>query len=60
MKVNPIALQKSLAGVNYPTDRDGLISAAKANGADQEVIDALESLGDQSYDGPDQVSKALG
>ncbi|MBD0321827.1 MAG: DUF2795 domain-containing protein [Aldersonia sp.] len=60
MKVNPIDLQKGLAGVSYPTDKDGLVSAAKSNGADQEVIDALQSLDDKSYDGPDQVSKALG
>jgi hypothetical protein len=31
-QVNPIQVQKYLSGVDYPCDRDGIVSAAKDNG----------------------------
>ncbi|MFF0490268.1 DUF2795 domain-containing protein [Nocardia sp. NPDC004068] len=38
---NPIQLQKYLSGVDYPCDRDGLVDAARGNGADNDVINQL-------------------
>lgn len=58
-ELNPISLQKYLHGVQYPCDRDGLVSAARDNGADSEVIDKLEHLSPNSFSGPDAVSKAV-
>ncbi|WP_280336891.1 DUF2795 domain-containing protein [Nocardia wallacei] len=58
-ELNPIALQKALHGVNYPCDRDGLVAAARDNGADQNVVGTLEKLPQQSYSGPDAVTKAV-
>lgn len=56
---NPIELQKHLAGVNYPASKSDLVAAARDQGAGQEVIDALESMPDREYDGPNAVSEAV-
>src|ERR1700747_2167338 len=39
--------------------KDDLISAAKRNGADDELVYALNKLPDKEFSGPDQVQKAL-
>lgn len=56
---NPIQVQKALGGVDYPVGRDELISKAKDNGADESVLNALQSLPDKQFDGPNAVSQAL-
>jgi hypothetical protein len=56
---NPIQIQKFLGGVDYPADREALLSRAKASGADANVIKALESLPERQYDGPTAVSSAI-
>ncbi|MEU4838848.1 DUF2795 domain-containing protein [Nocardia testacea] len=58
-QVSPVQVQKYLSGVDYPCDRDGLVSTAKSNGADADVLDVLGGLPDRSFDGPDAVSKAI-
>jgi hypothetical protein len=60
MDVNPIELQKHLKGVDYPAQRDELVRTAESNGASTEIVDALRNASQDSFDGPDQVSKALG
>lgn len=59
-KINPIELQKSLKGVDYPASKDDVVKAAEKNGADKEVMDALQSLKDQTFEKPTDVTKALG
>ena len=56
---NPIQIQKFLGGVDYPADRETLLSRAKASGADESVVKALESLPEREYDGPTAVSSAI-
>ena len=56
---NPIALQKALAGADYPADRQQLVDLAKNNNADQDIIDALGKLPEGEVSGPDQVQKAV-
>lgn len=56
---NPIDLQKHLAGVDYPADRDSLVKAARENGADDALIDQLQEIPERTYSGPDQVSEAV-
>lgn len=58
-KPNPIQIQKFLGGVDYPADREALLSKAKDSGADRNVIAALESLPDREYDSPTAVSSAI-
>jgi hypothetical protein len=59
MDVNPIELQKHLKGVNYPTSKDRLVSAAESNNAPQDVRDALQGMNDAEHTGPDDVMREL-
>ncbi|WP_024800577.1 DUF2795 domain-containing protein [Nocardia sp. BMG51109] len=59
MSVNPIQVQKYLQGVNYPAGRDDLVRAARANGADDAVLDELKKIPDRTYNGPNAVSHEL-
>ncbi|MEU6425598.1 DUF2795 domain-containing protein [Microbispora sp. NPDC046973] len=56
---NPIQLQKHLKGVDYPAGKSDLIQTARDQGADDNIIDALERIPDRQYDGPNAVSKAV-
>lgn len=58
-QTSPIQVQKYLSGIDYPCDRDGLVTAARKNGADAEIIDTLEDLPDRTFDGPNAVSQAI-
>lgn len=59
-KVNPIELQKSLKGINYPADKQQVLQTAEQNGADEEMRSILDGLPDQEFSGPDDVSEAVG
>ncbi|MFG2636733.1 DUF2795 domain-containing protein [Streptomyces sp. NPDC048362] len=57
--LSPIALQKALKGADYPASRDDLVSLAKRNGADEDVVQMISQAGTDRFDGPDEVQKAL-
>lgn len=59
-KINPIELQKSLKGVDYPASKNDVVKAAEKNGADKDVMEALHGLKDQTFEKPTDVTKALG
>ncbi len=52
-------VQKALKGVDYPASKDELADHADRNGADRELVDALRSMGKDSFDGPNAVMKEL-
>ena len=54
-----IKVQKSLGGISYPATKDQLVEHARSQHADRDVLDALQSIPDQEYDGPNEVSKAV-
>jgi hypothetical protein len=54
---NPIQMQKYLSGVDYPCDRDKLVAHARSQGADDQVLQGLESMPDRTFDGPNAVSE---
>lgn len=56
---NPIQMQKFLAGVDYPCDKQSLIEHARSKGADEPVLSRLRQIPDRTYDGPNAVSKAF-
>lgn len=58
-KANPATIEKYLAGVDYPANRQDLLDRARMNGADMNVMDTLDSLPDQIYRSPIDVSKAM-
>ncbi len=59
-KVNPIQAQKFLGGMNYPASKEAVLEHARAQGADENVLSALEQIPDREYEGPSGVSEALG
>jgi hypothetical protein len=58
--VNPIQVEKFLKGIDYPVSKADLIKYAQQHGADENVCAALEQLHDQTFNGPVDVSKAIG
>jgi hypothetical protein len=54
-----IEVQKYLSGVDYPATKEQLVEHAKSQGAGRDIIEALSSLPDGEYDGPNKVSSAV-
>ncbi len=52
-------VQKALKGADYPATRDDLVGLAKSNGADDEVVQALQNMNKDSFDGPSAVMEAV-
>ena len=54
-----IKVQKYLSGVSYPASKKDLVQHARDNKASNDVLEALASMPDKEYDGPNEVSKAV-
>lgn len=54
-QVNPADIQKHLSSVVYPLDKDDLLEAARLEGADEDVLDALDGIADREYSDPADV-----
>ncbi|WP_431193172.1 DUF2795 domain-containing protein [Streptomyces tendae] len=50
--LSPIDLQKALKGADYPAAMDDLVSVAKSNGADDNLVKKLSQTGTKQFDGP--------
>lgn len=55
-----IDVQKALKGAHYPADKKSLVEQARANGAERDVMKALERLPDREFANPADVSKGVG
>jgi hypothetical protein len=53
-------VEKALKGINYPADREKLLECAKSNNADEIVRRVIQSLPDERYNSPIDVTKAIG
>lgn len=60
-RVIPIAIraQKFLSGVDYPASKEDLLKTAREEGAEKDVLEALEKLPDRDYEGPTGISAEL-
>jgi hypothetical protein len=54
-----IEVQKYLSGMDYPASKEQLVEHAKSKGASKEILDELDRLPDEEYDGPNRVSSAV-
>jgi hypothetical protein len=52
-------VQKALKGADYPASREDLVELARANGASNDIVAALEGMDKDSFDGPSGVMEAL-
>ncbi|GGM08038.1 hypothetical protein GCM10010129_59920 [Streptomyces fumigatiscleroticus] len=57
--LSPIDLQKALGGMDYPADKKSLVECARKHKADDKVVSRLENLKQDSFDGPNDVQKAV-
>ena len=58
--VNPVQVQKFLGGLDYPATTDEIVNYARQHGADDNVIETLQSLPEDAYDSPTDLSEAIG
>lgn len=59
MEINPIELQKHLKGLSYPASKEDVVSTAESNGAPNEIIEQLQAMDKEQFDGPTAVTEAL-
>jgi len=59
MGVQVTDVQKALKGASYPADKEELVDLAESNDADEDVLDALRDMGDDTFDSPADVMEAL-
>jgi hypothetical protein len=57
--INPGEATQYLEGVDYPASKEDLASAAKDNGAPEELVERLGTLGRPTFSGPDEVVAEL-
>lgn len=58
--INPVQVQQYLGGVNYPASREDLVSYAKQQGADNNILQTIQNLPYDNFDTPADVSEAVG
>jgi Protein of unknown function (DUF2795) len=59
MDFDPNDAPRYLEGVEYPASKEDLVSAAEGNGAPQELIDRIGTLGRPSFGSADEVVAEL-
>ena len=57
---DPIEVQRALGGASYPATKDELVKLAEENDAPEEVLEALRRIDEEQFDGPDELTEALG
>jgi hypothetical protein len=57
---SPANIAKHLEGIDFPADREDLVSQAEDNDADPEILDVLNRLPDQEYQSMADVMSAVG
>lgn len=53
-------VQHHLKGFDYPGSPEDLAEHAKANGADDDLVETLRNLDKDTFDGPNAVMSAVG
>jgi hypothetical protein len=56
----PVQVQKFLGGLDYPCTREQILQKARSEGADQNVMRALEQLPERRFESPVSISKEIG
>ncbi len=58
-QVSPVEVEKHLKGIKYPTNKRELIAHAQQQGAGQNVLEVLKGMGEEQFNSPIDVSKAI-
>jgi len=59
MANEPIEVQKYLSGIDYPATKQQLAEHAREQGAGDEIVEDLQQMSEDRFDGPDAVSRAI-
>ena len=59
MDFNPDDARQYLEDVDYPASKEDLASAAEGNGAPEELVERIGTLGRPSFSGPEEVVAEL-
>ena len=59
MDFDPDDAQQYLEGVDYPASKEEVASAAEDNGAPEELVGMIQSLGTPEFSSPDEVVTEL-
>ncbi len=59
MDFNPEEARQYLEGIDYPASKEDLASAAEDNGAPEELVERLRTLGRPTFSGPVEVVAEL-
>lgn len=57
--VSPMRVQQYIKGLVFPASTGEIIAYAGESGADEDVLDTLRSLPDESFQTPSEVSDAI-
>ena len=60
MAVSPHELTTYLSGVTYPATKERILTVVRDQGAHDDVLEVLGSLGDREYADPPDVMNELG
>ncbi len=59
MGMNLGDVQKYLQGINFPTDKGGVLSGLQGNGAPQQILDAVKGSDRNQFNSPDDVMSVV-
>ncbi len=59
MDFDPDDVRQYLEGVDYPASKEDLATAAEGNGASDELVERIRTLGRPDFSGPDEVVAEL-
>lgn len=59
MDFNPEDARQYIEGADYPASKEDLISTAESNGAPEDLIERIGTLGRAEFSGPEEVMSEL-
>ena len=57
---NPVEVEKSLKGIDFPARKQDLVKHAQQHGASQEVLETIKNLPEEEFHTAADVAKAVG
>jgi len=59
-RANPVEVEKSLKGIDFPAKKEDLVKHAKQHGANKEVLETIQQLPKEEFYNAADVAKAVG
>lgn len=58
--MSPAIVEKYLAGIHYPADKNRLVDNAQNKDAPEDVMNLIKKLPDKTYKSPIDITKEIG